>query len=434
MAELAGERPRFVWLMGFANSTYGFAYAVVLVTIPQLLAARGAPEPVIAGLTALAMGVSLAIFIVAPMLDTLISRRAWSIVLALAAAALTFLLLAMPTSSPMLAPVLAADAFVTSLFSSAIGGWFGAALPKSCDETIGAWFTIGNAVGFGVGAASQYWLIKHLPPLLGPAAIAAATLAPLATLRLVPAADAGRSSVRESFGSLARDVAQLVRQPLILRILLMFVLPCAAFTLTNAFGGLGRDFHASDALVDVANGVGATLVGFVASLIARLLLKRLPAPLMYLASGVIGAAFTLSLLALSRTPATYLAAVIGENAAQSIAQVSQNAIVFRSIRRGSPLASSQFALLNTAAVVPYAYMQMLDGYGYKLAGGVAGSFLMDALVSLAACALLAAPVLAWLRAGKLETAAPLKAPSPETGGAVLSAHHAGSQGVLGGEA
>jgi PAT family beta-lactamase induction signal transducer AmpG len=50
-------------------------------------------------------------------------------------------------------------------------------------------------------------------------------------------------------------------------------------------------------------------------------------------------------------------------------------------------------------------MQMLDGYGYKLAGGVAGSLMMDALLSLAACALLAVPVLAWLRAGKLEASA-----------------------------
>jgi PAT family beta-lactamase induction signal transducer AmpG len=123
---------------------------------------------------------------------------------------------------------------------------------------------------------------------------------------------------------------------------------------------------------------------------------------MYLGIGMVGAAFTLSLLALPKTAAIYLMAVIGENAAQSIAQVSQNAIIFRSIREGSPLASSQFGLLATAFVVPYAYMQMLDGYGYKLAGGVAGSFMMDAIVSLVACTLLAVPVIHWLRTGKLE--------------------------------
>jgi PAT family beta-lactamase induction signal transducer AmpG len=110
------------------------------------------------------------------------------------------------------------------------------------------------------------------------------------------------------------------------------------------------------------------------------------------------------LLALPHSPATYLLAVLGENAAQSIAQVSQNAIIFRSIREGSPLASSQFGLLSTAFGVPYAYMQGLDGFGYKLAGGVTGSFTMDGLVSLAACALLFWPVLRWIATGRLEVA------------------------------
>ena len=403
MADPVDERPQLVWLMGLANAIFGFAYAVVLVTIPQLLAARGVGEPVIASLTSLALIFSLAVFAVAPVLDTMISRRSWSIALALTVSALLFILLLLPNGSSLLAPVLAMTALVTSLYNSAIGGWLGAALPKGSDEAIGTWFTIGNGFGFGLGAISQYWLMSHLPPPLGAAAIAVAALVPLAVVPLIPMPSGGRKAVRESFGSLVKDVLELVRQPVVLRILLMFVLPCAAFTLTNAFGGIGRDFHASDALIDVANGIGATIIGFIASLAARLLLKWIPAPLAYLGIGVVGAVFTLSLLALARTPATYLMAVIGENAAQSIAQVSQNAIVFRSIREGSPLASSQFGLLSTALVVPYAYMQMLDGYGYKLAGRVDGSFLMDAGLSLAACLLLAIPVTKWLRAGKLET-------------------------------
>jgi PAT family beta-lactamase induction signal transducer AmpG len=407
MEESAGAQPKGVWLLGFTNTTYGFLYAVVLVTIPQLLAARGVAEPIIAGLTGIATTASLATFALAPVLDTLMSRRAWTITLALTASALTFVVLAMSKASPMLAPLLAIEALAISLYNASIGGWLGAALPKSCDAAIGTWFAIGNAFGFGLGAVSQYWLMTHLPVALGAGVIAIVALGPLAILRLFPAADAGRKAMRESFGALARDVAHLATQPTILRVVLMFALPCAAFTLTNAFGGIGRDFHTSDGLVDVANGIGATVIGLVASLLARQLLRRAPAPLMYLGIGGLGAAFTLSLLALPRTPVTYLLAVIGENAAQSIAQVSQNAIVFRSIRQGSPLASSQFGLLGTAALLPYAYMQALDGYGYKLAGGVAGSFLMDALVSLAACTLLALPVLGWLRAGRLETEIPV---------------------------
>jgi PAT family beta-lactamase induction signal transducer AmpG len=309
--------------------------------------------------------------------------------------------LLVPTTTQFLGPAIAADALVLSLYSAAVGGWLGAALPKSADETIGTWFTIGNASGFGLGALTQYWLITHTPAGLGAALVGVATLIPLAVLRLIPANDAGRKAVHESFRSLARDVVQLVRQPRVLRVLLLFVLPCAAFTLTNAFGGLGPDFHATNSLVSVANGIGAVGIGLFASILARLFLKWVSAPLLYLATGCLGAAFTLSLLALPHSPATYLLAVLGENAAQSFAQVSQNAIIFRSIRQGSPLASSQFGLLSTAIVLPYAYMQGLDGYGYRLAGGVTGSLTMDALVSLAACALLVWPVQRWIANGKL---------------------------------
>ena len=429
MSKPVEERARLAWLMGLTNATYGLAYAVVLVTVPQLLAAHGAAEPAIASLTALALTASMATFAVAPILDTLVSRRAWSIALALALSGLTFLVLRMPTGSAMFAPVLAIDALTISLFNASMGGWLGAALPKSSDETIGTWFAIGNAAGFGLGAVCQYWLVSHLPVGLGAAVVAGLTLIPLAILPLIPAPDADRRAVHESFANLRRDVLQLVHQPLVLRIILMFVLPCAAFTLTNAFGGIGRDFHASDSMVDIANGVGATLIGFFASLGARLLLKWVPAPLMYLGVGSLGAAFTLSLLALPRTPATYVLAVLGENAAQSLAQVAQNTIVFRSIRRGSPLASSQFGVLSTAFLVPYVYMQMLDGHGYKLAGNMSGSFLMDGLVSLAACALLAGPVLRWLRAGKLETASTDASIQvvPTGGSGSLSTRAAGSE-------
>ena len=409
MNQRSGSRAQRVWLMGLANSTYGFGYAAVLVTAPQLLASHGVAEPVIAGMTTLALSAALLVFAVAPVLDTLISRRAWSVGLGLAGAALTTLVLLLPATSPMLGAALAADALVLSLYNSAVGGWLGAALPKSADETIGTWFTIGNSTGFGLGALTQYWLITHTPAGLGAALVGVATLIPLAVLVLVPATDAGRKAVHESFRVLARDVVQLVSQPLVLRVLLMFILPCAAFTLTNAFGGMGPDFHAADSLVSVANGIGAVVIGLFASILARLVLKRVSAPLLYLAIGCLGAAFTLGLLALPHSPATYLLAVLGENAAQSFAQVSQNAIIFRSIRQGSPLASSQFGLLSTAFVVPYAYMQGLDGFGYKLAGGVTGSFLMDALVSLAACALLFWPVLRWIETGKLNVTSEITA-------------------------
>ncbi|WP_353230814.1 hypothetical protein [Novosphingobium sp.] len=401
MNDLTRAAPRFVWAMGLCNSAYGFCYAGVLVTMPQVMAAHGVGEPVIAGLTALAGVASLMTFLIAPVLDTMVSRRAWSRGLGILGAVLTTVMLAVPPTGPLVAPLMMADALTLVMLTTSLGGWLGAALPKDMDETIGAWFTIGNGVGFGMGALCQYTLVTALPAPLGPVAVGLVALVPLALQRIIPSPDLGRKAVRESFGALARDLSVLIRQPLVLRIAVMFVMPCAAFTLTNAFGGMGPDFHASAQMVDVANGLGVAVIGMLSALAARWCLGRMAAPLLYLGIGIVGAVFTALVIGLPHTAPVYLLAVVGENVAQSFAQVSQNAIIFGSIRRGSPLAASQFGLLTTAILVPYAYMQALDGYGYHLAGNVAGSFWMDAGVSLAGCAVMLVPVLLWLRRGEL---------------------------------
>jgi PAT family beta-lactamase induction signal transducer AmpG len=388
--------------MGLSNATYGYLYAVPLVTVPQQLAARGMPQPEIANIVALVMAVSLATFALAPVLDTTMSRRRWSVLFGLLATLLALAVLLLPAASPLLAPGLAVMALATSLYNAAIGGWLGAALPKSCDETIGTWFGIGNGLGFSLGAMTQFWLLTHLPTPLAALLVAGGGVMTLPILLALPRPSADRKAMRETFGTLARDVAHLARRGPVLRIAALFVMPCAAFTLTNAFGGLGGDFHASANVVGAANGVGQMVASVLGALAIRLVMKRVPAPLLYLLVGSVGAAFTLMLVPLPHTAPIYVLAVLGECMAQTCAQVVQNAIIFRSIAPGDPLASSQFGLLQSAFIVPYSYMQALDGYGYRLAGGVTGSLLMDAGVSLAACALMARPVLRWLRKGQLE--------------------------------
>jgi MFS transporter, PAT family, beta-lactamase induction signal transducer AmpG len=395
---------RHVWAMGLCNGSYGFAYTVILVTMPQIMAADGIGEPAIAAATALAGMMSLATFVVAPVLDTLFSRRGWAVLLGLAAAVLSAVTLGVSPRSGLIVPLLMGDALTCVMLTSALGGWLGAALPKSVDDTVGASFAAGNGLGFGLGALCQFPLIHALPAPLGQIAVGALVLVPLALLPLIPVPESGRKVMRESFGTLGRDLAVLIRRPLVLRIAWMFALPCAAFTLTNAFGGLGPDFHASAQMVDMANGFGAIVAGLAGMLLARVLLRRLAGPLLYLGTGIVGAGFTVTMIALPHSAPVYLLAVAGENVAQSMAQVAQNAIVFGSIRRGSALAASQFGLLTTAAILPYTYMQALDGYGYHLVGGVAGSFWMDAGLSLVACLILIEPVLRWMRGGLLQAA------------------------------
>lgn len=137
------------------------------------------------------------------------------------------------------------------------------------------------------------------------------------------------------------------------------------------------------------------LVGGIAGcLVFPLIHRALPLPYLYLAIGVVGASFTLSLILLPHTPATFALALIGENAFQSLAITASTAITFETVGRHNPLASTTYCLMISAFNVANTYMLVVDGWGYAW-HAVAGSYAVDACVSLTASILLGM-VLLWL--------------------------------------
>ena len=114
----------------------------------------------------------------------------------------------------------------------------------------------------------------------------------------------------------------------------------------------------------------------------------------YLGIGIVGAVFTLSLLLLPRVPWSFGVAIAGENLFQALAFSASNAITFEVIGPDNPFAATLFTLLVSAANLPITYMQYLDGRGYNR-GGLPGSFITDAGLSVGACALLSWVLFRW---------------------------------------
>ncbi|HEX9138226.1 MAG TPA: hypothetical protein VF848_00425, partial [Steroidobacteraceae bacterium] len=115
----------------------------------------------------------------------------------------------------------------------------------------------------------------------------------------------------------------------------------------------------------------------------------LPLRYLYLAIGVVGAIFTLGLVLLPHTPATFALALIGENVFQAVAITASLAIAFATIGPSNPLASTNYCLMISAFNIANTYMLVVDGWGYSWRG-VAGGYAADATLSLAASLLLAA--------------------------------------------
>jgi PAT family beta-lactamase induction signal transducer AmpG len=196
-------------------------------------------------------------------------------------------------------------------------------------------------------------------------------------------------------------VVSLVKRREVLIAILLFAAPATTFSLTNFLSGLGNDFHASPHFVGLVAGAGVLLGGVCGCLLFPLIDRSMPLRLLYLAIGLVGSMFTLALLLLPHTPATFALALIGENVFQALAITASVAIAFETIGRSNPLAATTYCLMVSAFNIPITYMLFVDGAGYGR-HGVAGSYAADAGLSLIASLSLAAFLIWYSRRSRVD--------------------------------
>jgi len=140
-------------------------------------------------------------------------------------------------------------------------------------------------------------------------------------------------------------------------------------------------------MVSLAGGAGAIFPGLLGCILFPVIARWRPLLVLYLACGVLGSSFTLSLILLPHTPACFAVALAGEYFFQAIAFSIQVGVMFETIGENNPLAATTFTLLSASTYVPITYMMVADGRGYAL-GGIAGSLGIDAAISIASCLLI----------------------------------------------
>ena len=111
--------------MGVANLPYGLYGAAVLITVPQLLASKNVPQPLIASITAAAMIPTFCGFLLAPILDVRFSRRSYALVFGVLTAIAVWIGLVSISAPGILAAWLVAGFLFANMFYNALGGWLG---------------------------------------------------------------------------------------------------------------------------------------------------------------------------------------------------------------------------------------------------------------------------------------------------------------------
>jgi PAT family beta-lactamase induction signal transducer AmpG len=373
-----------IWLMGFSNATFGFYGGFAVVTLPSMLAAQGLSGGRIAAITSLTISPSFMVFLLGPMLDVRLSRRTYALLFSLLAAAGAFFTLLEHTNLVVVEWVTFLGYLAASLSQSAVGGWMGSLIRKDQDSALGAWFTVANIGAGGVMMLVAAQAVSRLPPYAGGCVVAAMLLLPTLTYLAVPAPGPDRKLARESYSQFFREVVSLVKLRTVQRALLLFLLPSASFALTNVLGGVGPEYGADERLVGLLAGVGSGIAGIAGSLVLQPLARKLPLRPLYLAIGIAGALFTLSLLLLPHASWAFAIAISGENLFQALAIATATAITFETIGPGHPLAATLFSLLVSASCFSIIYMGFIDARAYAW-HGIVGSFAADAGLSGAVC-------------------------------------------------
>jgi len=381
-------------MMGLTNALFGMYGGILVISVPQLLSARHVPEATIAAMTAVMISPGFWTFLVSPVLDVRFSRRWYSVVTAAVAAALLSLALLNLEHLALVEGLLVAGFFFANLYQSALGGWLSSITTTEEKHTLSVWVTIANISGGGAMAMVTGEVVQRLSPTLAALLLGAAVLLPTAVFPWMQAPGADRRLARESFPQFFGEVLNILKRREVLIAIMLFIAPAATFSLVNILGGLGNDFDASTHFVGLVGGAGVLIGGIVGCLIFPLIDRLLPLRYLYLAIGIVGSMFTLTLILLPHTPATFAVALVGENVLQSVAIVTSTAIAFETIGRSNPLAATTYCLMVSAFNVANTYMLIVDGWGYSRQG-VAGSYAADASVSLVA-SLVLATLLIWL--------------------------------------
>jgi PAT family beta-lactamase induction signal transducer AmpG len=370
--------------MGLSNTTVGLYSGIAFFVIPQLLAGRNVPTETVAGITAAAYFPNFWCVVFGPILDVRFSRRWYATALAALASALVLIALMNLDRLVILAVALAAGTASAMLSSTALGGWMSSITVPGEKHRISAWANIGYICGFGITSSLGGELVGDLPSWLAACALGALVLLPACVFIVMPARSPDQRLATESFVQFSQDVFALLRRREILIALALFVSPCASFALTNMLGGFGSDFHASPRTVGLLGGAGTIVAGVLGCLLFPLVAKRLPLRILYLANGLLGAFFTLTLLLLPHNSWTFALAMLGEVLFLALSSSTACGIIFETIGQDNPFAATAFTFLLTCSNIPTTYMLLIDGKAYSH-GGIAASFIADACIGIAAC-------------------------------------------------
>ncbi len=377
------------WVTGLAWLPFGIVVGFTITALPFLVTRMGVSLDRAAAMSATVMTPTFWGFLLNPILDVGLTRRAYCWLTALVAAACmaSGLWVLSPARLGAATILLLLGELSIVLFGAALGGWQTEFVPERMRGMVGGWTNVANLGGGALGSLVVMSLATRIDMRtdarwIGLGLMAAIIVGLLPALWF-PLPHQSKFKLKQIFADAMKATWQASRRRECLVGFALFLAPASSLAAINLFSGIGRDFHASDHTVIVVTGAGCAISASVGSLLGGWASHRFNRGYVYLLSGIVGAVCALTAAFLPHVPGNFVWLALAYNGIAGVSYAAFTSLGLQLVGHRSPVASTQLGLFSASTNGAIVFMTAADGLGYRHFG-VRGLLLTDGLASLAA--------------------------------------------------
>jgi MFS family permease len=368
---------------------FGLTAGFTVTALPFVLTHLGIPLYKISTISAIVMFPTFLGFVLQPLMDTGLTRRAYAWLTAgisavCLAAGLTVLSVA---HLEITTALLFVAELSMVLYSGAVGGWTAQITPDSLRGSVGGWTNVANLGGGALGSLLVMSLVSHVALHWLAAGLGAAIVLGTAPTMFFP--EPVRSAFR--FRQVVTDTIvatwRACKTKEVLTGFAVFLVPASAEAAINLFAGVGNDFHTAESTVIWVTGAGCAITASVGALLGGYAANRVSRGRLYLGAGLVTSFVALAMALAPHTPLNFILGVLVYNGLAGVSYAAFNAFGFELVGQKSAVASTQLGLFSASTNLAIVYMTFADGHASKYFG-VTGLLLTDSLASMISAMLL----------------------------------------------
>jgi len=377
------------WIVGMALFPFGLVVGFTVTALPFLLTHLGIPLYKVAEVSAIVMSPTFWGFLLQPLMDTGLTRRAYTwLTTAISAICLATALALLSVAHLGIATALLLIAELSMvLYSGAVTGWTAQFTPDSLRGSVSGWGNVANLGGGALGSLVVMSLAQRVSAHWLGLGLGVAIALGAAPALLFPEATRSAFRFRQIFTDALKATWRACKTKEVLTGFAIFLVPASAEAAINLFSGMGDDFHTSSSTVIWVTGAGCAITASIGALLGGYAANRVSRGRLYLGAGLVTSFVALAMALAPHTPIDFILGALIYNGLAGVVYAAFNAFGYELVGNNSAVASTQLGLFSASTNLAIVYMTWADGHASKYFGAT-GLLLTDSIASMATATLL----------------------------------------------